>query len=55
MVLRKIFGHKKHERTRGIYTRVYPKVPGLAAWSDNYKWYSSPSLGATVSVFYESA
>jgi hypothetical protein len=22
------------------YTRVYPKVPGLAAWSENWKWYS---------------
>jgi len=22
-------------------TRVYPKVTGLAAWSDNCKWYSS--------------
>jgi hypothetical protein len=22
-------------------TRVYPKVSGLAAWSDNCKWYSS--------------
>jgi hypothetical protein len=22
-------------------TRVYPKVSGLAAWSQNFKWYSS--------------
>jgi hypothetical protein len=29
--------------------RVYPKVPGLAAWSENYKWYSCLPLGAVVS------
>jgi hypothetical protein len=23
------------------YTRVYPKVSGLTAWSENCKWYSS--------------
>jgi hypothetical protein len=23
------------------YTRVYPKVSGLAAWSENWEWYSS--------------
>jgi hypothetical protein len=26
--------------------RVYPKVSGLAAWSENCKWYSSLPLGA---------
>jgi hypothetical protein len=36
------------------YTRVYPKVSGLAAWSENYKWYSSLPLGAVVSLFCES-
>jgi hypothetical protein len=36
------------------YTRVYPKVSGLAAWSENVKWYSSLPLGAVVSIFYES-
>jgi hypothetical protein len=35
-------------------TRVYPKVSGLAAWSENFKWYSSLSLGAVVSLFHES-
>jgi hypothetical protein len=35
------------------YTRVYPKVSGLAAWSENCKWYSSLPLGAVVSLFYE--
>jgi hypothetical protein len=37
-----------------IYMRVYPKVFGLAAWSENYKWYSFLPLGAAVSLFYES-
>jgi hypothetical protein len=36
------------------YTKVYPKVSGLAAWSENCKWYSSLPLGAVVSLFYES-
>jgi hypothetical protein len=36
-------------------TRMYPKVSGLAAWSENCKWYSSLPLGAVVSLFYESA
>jgi hypothetical protein len=35
------------------YTRVYPKVSGLAAWSENCKWYSSLPLGAVVSLFCE--
>jgi hypothetical protein len=33
------------------YTRVYPKVSGLASWSENCKWYSSLPLGAVVSLF----
>jgi len=37
----------------GRYTRVYPEVSGLATWSENCKWYSSVSLGAVVSLFYE--
>jgi len=36
-------------------TRVYPKVFGLAAWRENYKWSSSLPLGAVVSLFCESA
>jgi hypothetical protein len=32
-------------------TRVYPKVYGLAAWSENCKWYSSLPLRAVVSLF----
>jgi hypothetical protein len=35
-------------------TRMYPKVPGLAAWSENCKWYSSLPLVAVVSLFCES-
>jgi hypothetical protein len=35
-------------------TRVYQKVSGLAAWSENCKWYSSLPLGATVSLLFES-
>jgi hypothetical protein len=34
--------------------RVYPKVSGLATWSENCKWYSSLPLGAVVSLFYKS-
>jgi len=37
-----------------IYMRVYSKVSGLAAWSENCKWYSSLPLGAVVSLFCES-
>jgi len=32
----------------------YPKVSGLAAWSENCEWYSSLPLGAVVSLFCES-
>jgi hypothetical protein len=35
-------------------TRVYLKVSGLAAWSENCKWYSSVPLVAVVSLFCES-
>jgi hypothetical protein len=34
--------------------KVYLKVSGLAAWSENYKWYSSLPLGADVLLFCES-
>jgi hypothetical protein len=36
------------------HPRVYPKVSGPAAWSENCKWYSSLPLGAVVSLFCES-
>jgi hypothetical protein len=41
-------------RSRPQYMRVYPKVSGLTAWSENCKWYSSLPLGAVVSLFCES-
>jgi hypothetical protein len=34
--------------------KVYQKVSGLAAFSENCKWYSSLPLGAVLSIFYES-
>jgi hypothetical protein len=37
-----------------LFTRVYPKVSGLAAWSEKCKWYSSLPLSAVVSLFFES-
>jgi hypothetical protein len=36
------------------YTNMYPKVSGLAAWSENCRWYSSLPIGAVVSLFCES-
>jgi hypothetical protein len=36
------------------HTRMYPKVSGLAAWSENYKYYSSLPVGAVESLFCES-
>jgi hypothetical protein len=36
------------------YKRVHPNVSGLAAWSENCKWYSSVPLDAIVSLFCES-
>jgi hypothetical protein len=34
--------------------RVYPKVSGMAAWSENCEWCSSLPLGAVVLLFCES-
>jgi hypothetical protein len=34
-------------------TRAYPKDSGLAAWSENWKWYSSLPLSAVVSLLCE--
>jgi L-ribulose-5-phosphate 3-epimerase UlaE len=36
------------------YMRVYPKISGLAAWSENCKWYSSVLFGTVESLFCES-
>jgi hypothetical protein len=30
---------------------VYPKVSGLAVWSENCKWYNSPPINAVLSLF----
>jgi len=42
-----------HAPIRLGYTRVYPEVSRLAAWSESCKWYSSLPLGAVVSLFCE--
>jgi hypothetical protein len=42
------------QRFRTLHTRVYPKVSGLAARSENCKWYSSLPLGVVGSLFCES-
>jgi len=34
-----------------LCTRMYPKVSGLAAWSESCKLYSSLPLNAVVSLF----
>jgi hypothetical protein len=36
-----------------LHMRVYPEVSGLAAWSENCKWYCSLPLSAVVSLFCE--
>jgi len=35
-------------------TMVYPEVSGLAAWSENCKWYSPLPLSAVLLIFSES-
>jgi hypothetical protein len=37
-----------------VHTKVYPKVSGLAAWSENWKWYTALCHVAVVSIFCES-
>jgi len=42
-------------RDDSMIMRVYPKVPGLVAWSENCKRYSSLSRGGGgASLFFES-
>jgi len=36
-----------HSHPSSHRTGVYPKVSGLADWSENCKWYSSLPLGAS--------
>jgi hypothetical protein len=42
------------DRVTKPFVLVYPKVFGLAAWSENCKWYSSLPLDAVGSLFCES-
>jgi hypothetical protein len=52
---RKITSPRRESNLRTpIVQPVYPKVSGLAAWSENCKWYSSLLLGAVLSLFCES-
>jgi hypothetical protein len=51
---RRIIIFKEISTTFFESTRVYPKVSGLAAWSENCKWYSSLPLDAVVLLFCES-
>jgi len=44
---------KEIQNFKGV-TRVYPKVSGLAMWSEIYKWYSFLPLSAVVLLFCES-
>jgi hypothetical protein len=44
---------KEEEEEEEEETSEYPKVSGLAAWSENCKWYSSLPLGAVASLFCE--
>jgi hypothetical protein len=37
---------KSQHQLTNVSMRVYPKVSGLATWSENCKWYSSLPLGA---------
>jgi hypothetical protein len=46
---------KHKENFTFIFTmRLYPKISGLASWSENCKWYSSLRLVAVGSLFCES-
>jgi hypothetical protein len=44
---------ERHQKNWLQHTRVYPKVSGLAVWSENRKCYSSLPLGAVASLFCE--
>jgi hypothetical protein len=43
----------RNAMTTCSHTRVIPKVSGLAAWSENCKWYSSLPLGVVIALFCE--
>jgi hypothetical protein len=46
------FLHRHLKTLRFLYAMMYPKVSGLAALSENWKWYGSLSLSAVVSLFW---
>jgi hypothetical protein len=46
--------HSPQSSARFKATRVYPKLTGLAAWSENCKWYSFLPLVAILPLFCES-
>jgi hypothetical protein len=46
--------HLQGDLNRYHATKMSQKVSGLAAWSENCKWYNSLPLGAVVSLFCES-
>jgi hypothetical protein len=46
--------YPSNSSTQIQHMNMYPKVSGLAAWSENCKWYSSLPLDAGVSLFCES-
>jgi len=46
-------GNLKGHVTQSRFTRVWPKVSGLAAWDENCKWYRSQPLIAVLSLFCE--
>jgi hypothetical protein len=47
----KICGKRGEQLNVNVNTRVYPEVSGLAAWSENCKWYTFLPLSAVISLF----
>jgi hypothetical protein len=50
----KTLPYRALRKARNSLYDMYPKASGLAAWSENYKWYSSLPLGAVISLLCES-
>jgi hypothetical protein len=46
--------HTNRPLARLRHKKVYPKVSGPTAWSEDCKWNTSLPLGAVVSLFRES-
>jgi len=53
-ILFRHFGRTLWTWERPLRKKVYPKVSGLTAWSENWKWYGSLPLSAVVSLSCES-